>query len=213
MKSTVISVDWEEFAELPRVDRVDILGLLREGFPDCHWLRGPVILSSLCLRELLSSHDGMLAILFLEGHVAAAAVLRDAEPHPRGLRYLLRVVSLVGLALNPWRAFSSLRRKIGTQLSARSEERAQADDPSPAFQLWIELVAVSPSLRSRGLGKILLDHLVEAMAKSQASAVGLCVRAGNVGARQFWEREGFKFRGPSSSMSCGVRELVIRRDV
>ncbi len=103
-------LDSNQFAQLPRSSRSRVLGLLVEAFPDCHWLRCPLILSTACLRRLLEKHDGRLAMLHVDGDIAAVGVLRRAAPHPRRLKCLLRAATMMGLILSPRRACLALRR-------------------------------------------------------------------------------------------------------
>lgn len=57
---------------------------------------------------------------------------------------------------------------------------------------------VSPSMRRRGIGRLLLDHALSEMAKQGAQKVFLEVRFGNISARSLYDSAGF--------VVCGKRK-------
>ena len=53
-------------------------------------------------------------------------------------------------------------------------------------------LAVHPSFRRKGLGRRLLEHLIEKMQKQGLDTITLEVRSSNLTARKFYEKFGFK---------------------
>jgi ribosomal-protein-alanine N-acetyltransferase len=59
---------------------------------------------------------------------------------------------------------------------------------------YIPSIAVAPSMRSRGVGAVLLDH-VASLYRGRARYLFLCVSSFNPRAREFYERNGFAALG------------------
>jgi ribosomal-protein-alanine N-acetyltransferase len=65
--------------------------------------------------------------------------------------------------------------------------------------LWGEMdvinIAVAPAHRRRGIGRLLLEHIVALCRRRGVPLLWLRVRASNRGAQRFYRRMGFRARG------------------
>jgi GNAT superfamily N-acetyltransferase len=84
-----------------------------------------------------------------------------------------------------WRIVEQLGKPIGFALVYLLPKSR----PLGAFLHWAYL---QPEQRRQGLGRVLLDHLVEWMRGQGAVRIELQFIEGNEGARQFWTKVGFR---------------------
>jgi ribosomal-protein-alanine N-acetyltransferase len=76
---------------------------------------------------------------------------------------------------------------------------------------YLELLAIAPDVRGRGVGSILLGH-VEALVFGQAKNLFVCVSDFNAGARRFYARHGYQEIGPIPDLLItGSSELLLRK--
>ena len=81
-------------------------------------------------------------------------------------------------------------------------------------EIHINNVAIRPSLRGRGLGSALMNHVLAEARRLGARRATLEVRASNVGARRLYERLGFYVAGTRRNYYSSPVEdaLVLWRD-
>lgn len=60
---------------------------------------------------------------------------------------------------------------------------------------WIGLLVVAPDVRSRGLGRVLLQYMLETAATAGATEMQLAVSVKNPRAQKFWSEAGFRETG------------------
>ncbi len=145
-------------------------------------------------------------------HVAvtiAAARRADVSAIARGSRDLVEH----GLAWSwtPRRVLRSLRSRTALVVVARAAERCAGfaimrygDD-----EAHLDLLAVVPDQRGRGVGRQLVEWLEEPALVAGITTVVLEVRAGNRAARAFYERLGYRPVGRLAGYYQG-RESAIR---
>jgi [ribosomal protein S18]-alanine N-acetyltransferase len=83
----------------------------------------------------------------------------------------------------------------------------------PRFLLgdYLELFAVAPAFRARGLGGALLGHL-EGLVFGRSRNLWVCVSDFNDGARRFYMRHGFQEVGPVHDLLvAGHAEILLRK--
>jgi ribosomal-protein-alanine acetyltransferase len=85
--------------------------------------------------------------------------------------------------------------------------------------IWPEVellkIAVSEKQRKKGIGSILLAHLLHDLQRQNYSTLFLEVRAGNTGARSFYQRHGFYQVGmrPNYYSDPPDDALILKRDI
>jgi ribosomal protein S18 acetylase RimI-like enzyme len=70
---------------------------------------------------------------------------------------------------------------------------------------WMNYLAVAPSFRGRGFGRLLVEHVERALLERGCPKVNLQVRASNPEAVAFYRRLGY---GQDESISLGKRLIV-----
>lgn len=83
----------------------------------------------------------------------------------------------------------------------------------PRFLLgdYLELLAIAPPARGRGLGSTLLTHL-EGLVFARTKNLFVCVSDFNQRARQFYQRHGFREIGPIPNLLVpGSAEILMRK--
>ena len=79
------------------------------------------------------------------------------------------------------------------------------------FGDYLELLAVSPAQRGRGLGRVLLDH-IEARTFARANNLFACVSDFNTEARRFYQRQGYVEVGSLANLLIdGRSEILLRK--
>lgn len=120
----------------------------------------------------------------------------------------------------PWSTFTfrALLRRPNAVLLVAEEGRGLAGYAA----LWLaaeeaELgnLAVRPGRRGRGIGRLLLDHILRAAAARGARQIFLEVRESNAVARRLYEAAGFRIVGTRQDYYASPREdaLVMRLDL
>ncbi len=67
---------------------------------------------------------------------------------------------------------------------------------------WVGLLVVAPDVRSRGLGRVLLQHVLETAAAAGATELQLAVSAHNPRAQKFWSEAGFRETGRAGDVKA-----------
>jgi ribosomal protein S18 acetylase RimI-like enzyme len=121
---------------------------------------------------------------------AEGVVLRDADSRESVARYLVR---------NPGLSFVALRGGVlvGTALSGHDGRRG-----------YLQHVAVSPSERRSGVGRLLVERCLGALRAEGIAKCHLMVLPGNEAARAFWKRLGWVERGDVLLVSRALTEAV-----
>lgn len=78
------------------------------------------------------------------------------------------------------------------------------------FGDYLELLAVSPQQRGRGLGRVLLDH-VEERTFVRANNLFACVSDFNADARRFYQRQGYEEVGTLPNLLIDGRDEILLR--
>jgi ribosomal-protein-alanine N-acetyltransferase len=79
------------------------------------------------------------------------------------------------------------------------------------FGDYLELLAIAPSMQSRGMGHELLQHLKRAVF-ARVKNLFLCVSDFNTGARRFYQRHGYQEIGPIPNFLIpGSAEILLRK--
>src|SRR6266404_7092719 len=78
------------------------------------------------------------------------------------------------------------------------------------FGDYLELLAVSPAQRGRGLGRLLLDH-VEERTFARANNLFACVSDFNADARRFYQRQGYEEVGTLPNLLINGRDEILLR--
>ena len=78
---------------------------------------------------------------------------------------------------------------------------------------YLELLVVSPSARSKGLGSALLKHL-EGLVFARVKNLFACVSDFNADARQFYKKNGYQEIGPMPNFLIpGSAEMLLRKTI
>lgn len=81
------------------------------------------------------------------------------------------------------------------------------------FGDYLELLAISPAQRGRGLGRLLLTH-VEEQTFARAKNLFACVSDFNTDARRFYERQGYAEVGRLENfLVAGRDEILLRKTI
>jgi len=78
------------------------------------------------------------------------------------------------------------------------------------FGDYLELLAVSPAQRERGLGRVLLDH-VEEQTFARGNNLFACVSDFNADARRFYQRQGYVEVGSLPNLLIDGRDEILLR--
>lgn len=94
------------------------------------------------------------------------------------------------------------------QLAAIADLAFGYPDPTDAY---VGLLLIEPGSRGGGLGRIMLDHLVDAARMRGAERILAAVLDENSGGRAFWERAGFQLDKTIPRFETGAKIHVLHR--
>lgn len=103
--------------------------------------------------------------------------------------------ALASLLMHPVRAVAVLRKRIVAALAKRRNQVRASTTDVPSRTTWLELIAVSPSMRGRGVARRLLEVCDDRTLEAGCTAIGLCVDTQNESAIRLYEAIGY-VRGP-----------------
>lgn len=132
-----------------------------------------------------------------EGRIAALCVLVIDEMQwkiQRRIRRGSNLDILFSILFHPGVAFRELQRRIKGSLNRRLiivNDRPLPTGYGPRKRTWIELVAVRPEERGKGLGKRLLDCCNRRTIELHREFIALRVESANLSAKRLYENAGY----------------------
>lgn len=167
----------------------------RDSFPDDVIWQVPKFVARNRWKRILSSAVAETWVYLRDSQVVAFVTLvRDITTYQQEKRLQGGgpVFKACAYLVCPKLCLQKAARKIGLFIR-RSKTRNSAFDEKVILKncTWIEPIAVSPSMRGRGIGRKLLEHCKERTCQLQIDGIKLNIYPTNLEARKFYERCGF----------------------
>jgi len=179
--------------------------LARRSFPDSLLWQGPRGTAVSWLHHLMAAAFCEIWVDIFNGKLAGFVLLVSdaAEYAAQKKRYQLKNVPGLMLTCPILLSRRFFQRIFSRPRVLNYSDTAQKNGPmnSLAKTIWIELVAVSPEMRGRGLGKSILRFCEHRAAELGCDALKLNVFKNNIGAIEFYEKGGFSLLAQTKS-SC-----------
>lgn len=86
----------------------------------------------------------------------------------------------------------SLRQPILTYLKEEYNREIELENETEAGEVYLDTIAISLDAQGRGIGKALLQHVIEEFVRCQQKNIGLLVDKENPGAKSLYLRTGFQ---------------------
>jgi len=87
---------------------------------------------------------------------------------------------------------SSLRAPVLQLIQDKYDQHLELDDETDGDELYLDTIAVAPNQQGKGVGSLLLRHLLAYAKENSFSKVGLLVDFENPDAQRLYERIGFQ---------------------
>ncbi len=171
-----------------------LIGICRLGFPDSLRWQGFRPMAGDWWRTVLNTTAAQTWVCEANGTVCGLCVLVvdiDLWTREKARRREALTHVLLSSLLRPRLAAAGVAKKLA---KAAGRKRDRANSPTAATSdvgTWIELIAVSPSMRGCGVGKRLLGVCEDCARELGSAALGLCVGAENEPAIRLYEASGF----------------------
>ncbi|MGO1866806.1 MAG: GNAT family N-acetyltransferase [Sphingobacterium sp.] len=91
-----------------------------------------------------------------------------------------------------------LRQPVINRIDALFNRRFNMEAETQAGELYLDCLAVHPEWQGKGIGSLLINHLIARFAQHEDSVLGLLVDENNRHAKRLYERLGFRVVGEKS---------------
>ena len=96
-----------------------------------------------------------------------------------------------------------LRAPVIKLIEDKYNKRIKLDNETDGDELYLDTIAVAPSQQGKGIGGLLLRHIIAYAKEQQFPKVGLLVDTKNPNAQRLYERTGFRL-GEQKSFAGGI---------
>lgn len=103
-----------------------------------------------------------------------------------------------------------LRAPVEDQLKKMYEKNFSFEDETESGEMYIDCIAVAPDHRGKGIGSLLLEHLIQLYVTEQQKTMGLLVDEDNPKAKKLYQNLGFRFVGLKSFANKKMEHLQIK---
>lgn len=95
------------------------------------------------------------------------------------------------VCLYPGGLLKSLRQPVLDAIKTKYQIDYQTVDETQEGEIYIDTIAVNPLAQGQGIGKLLLEFVIEEFVNKQKETLGLLVDAANPNAKRLYEKMGF----------------------
>lgn len=96
------------------------------------------------------------------------------------------------ISLYPGEQLASLRQPVLDLIKTEYNLDYFPEDETEAGEIYLDTIAVDPNIQGRGIGKQLIQHIIEEYVTKNQQIVGLLVDKDNPNAKRLYERIGFQ---------------------
>ena len=96
------------------------------------------------------------------------------------------------ISLYPGEQLASLRQPVLDLIKTEYNLDYFPEDETEAGEIYLDTIAVNPNIQGRGIGKQLIQHIIEEYVTKNQQIVGLLVDKDNPNAKRLYERIGFQ---------------------
>jgi len=171
-----------------------LIGICRQGFPDSlrwHGIRSVAVNWWTTAIDTEAAETWVHAPDDVISGVALLVIDRDLWSR-EGIRRKVGAGRVLASSLmHPGRAVGVLRKKIVARLAPRRNPISASTTDVPARTAWLEIIAVLPSMRGRGIARRLMEVCEGRTQELGCAAIGLCVDPQNESAIRLYETMGY----------------------
>lgn len=101
--------------------------------------------------------------------------------------------SILGqISLYPGEQLKSLRQPVLDLIKKQYNINYLTEDETEAGEIYLDTIAVNPNTQGKGIGKQLIQYIIEEYVNKQKQTLGLLVDKDNPNAKRLYERMGFQ---------------------